>query len=388
MSGLVASAFLFVQTAPVEARPAICGKLERQLASAGKSSGGNSKFVKASAAQARQLQIARGQARSFGCGGGLFGGNNNTGACSRIKSTIRKMEANLSSLNSKARGGIPSSTSRSRILAALDANDCNRRDGLVKAVSVEKKRVEKRVQEDGLLTILFGGRKVERRIPVAIEDNSRRIIKERPSIQTVKVTNGREGSQNVSVATGNYRTVCVRTCDGYYFPVSYNSAQSKFGLDTKLCEQMCPGTEVALYVHRVPDEESEDMVSLSGRPYAELATAFKYREVGLGVTPGCSCRAQMQETAFVDEQAEDTPKSKRSKWVPLPTAKPVAMLDEETRMNTVGGLDAAAIRFLTDPKTATAQVAANSNVRVVGPAFLPDQAQAEAVQVPDLTTVR
>lgn len=383
----MAVVFLFAQSAPAEARPAICGKLERQLSSTSKSSGGNAKFAKAAAAQARQLQIARGQARSYGCNGGLFAGNSNPGACTRINSTIRRMESNLSSLKSKAGGGVPSQTGRLRILAALDANDCNKREDIVKTVSLEKKRVENKKSERGLLTILFGGNKVERRLPAAIEDGSHRIIKEKPSIQTVKVTNGRNGSQNFSVATGDYRTVCVRTCDGYYFPVSYNSAQSKFGLDTKLCQQMCPGTEVALYVHRVPDQESEDMVSLSGRPYAELATAFKYREVGLGVTPGCSCRAQQQE-AMLDEPVEATPKSKRSKWVPLPTAKPIAMLDEETRLNTIGGLDAGAIRLLTDPNIATAQVAADSTIRVVGPAFLPAQAQAEVVPVPARTSVR
>lgn len=300
------------------------------------------------------------------------------------------MEANLASLRSKAGGGVSASTGRSRILAALDANDCNKRDEIVRTVSAERKLPARKASEPGLLTILFGGNKVERRLPAAIDDgiikDSPSIKKFEPSIKKVKVTQGDGGSHIYSLGAGSYRTVCVRTCDGYYFPVSYNSSQSKFSLDTQLCEQMCPGTEVSLYVHRVPDQESEDMVSLSGKPYTELATAFKYRETGLGVTPGCSCRAQIQQ-ASVTEPALDDPKSKQSKWVPLPIARPIAMLDEETRLNNEGGLDAAAIRFLTDPKNDLA-ADANNNVRVVGPVFLPAQAQAEAAPIQDQTTVR
>ena len=76
------------------------------------------------------------------------------------------------------------------------------------------------------------------------------------------------------------------------------------------------------------------------------------------------------------------------KWVPLPTQKPVAAVDEETRLNTIGALDAKAVHYLTSSKISSETLSSQTNVRVVGPMFFPDQAQAEAAQVPDRTTVR
>jgi Protein of unknown function (DUF2865) len=37
-----------------------------------------------------------------------------------------------------------------------------------------------------------------------------------------------------------YRTLCVRTCDGYYFPISYSTQPSRFPDDERTCQAMCP----------------------------------------------------------------------------------------------------------------------------------------------------
>ena len=150
-----------MQTLPSDARPAICSKLERQLANAG-ASGGSAKFAKAAASQARQLQVARGQSRANGCVGGLFSKAAKTPACNRITSTIRKMEANLVSLRSKS-SGLSASTGRSRILAALSANDCNKLDAKVQQASAKRELPKAAKREQGFMTLLFGGQKVERR---------------------------------------------------------------------------------------------------------------------------------------------------------------------------------------------------------------------------------
>lgn len=391
---LAAVSLLFVQSVHSEAKPAICNKLERQLANSGSGNSSN-KFAKAADAQVRQLNIAKGQLRANGCSGGFLSGGSNTGACVRLRTTVAKMEANLSNLRSKAGGGVSSTTGRSRILASLEANGCNANDVRVTKVVAKKPAPVVRKQEAGFVTLLFGGKRVERRLPEPMERLSPgRVLSEKPfaSSSKIRVTNGSRGSEDFEV--GNYRTVCVRTCDGYYFPVSYSSSKSKFTLDAKLCQQMCPGTEVQLYYHQVPssnyqdvpEHESEDMVSVKGNAYSDLPTAFKYRHEGLGVTEGCSCRAAQPVT----EAAFDSPqgKSGKSKWVPHPAVKPVALLDEETRLNLIGKLDSEAIRGLTGMAGNSVALSARPNVRVVGPSFLPAQEQAEAAQVPDQTTIR
>ena len=394
--GILGLAIAATSSAPANARPAICNKLERQLASAG-STGNNAKFARAATAQAQQLQIARGQARSLGCNSGLFTSSANSQACKRINSTISKMQSNLASLKSKA-GGISPAAGRSRILAALEANDCNQRDAVVQPVSAKRELPKKPSKQTGLVTLLFGGQKVERRLPEPVSvDTALKKARSKGSIQNIRVTNGSDGGIDYNISYGNYRTLCVRTCDGYYFPVSYNSSNSKFSLDSKLCQQMCPGTEVSLYVHRVPDQEPEEMVSLTGEPYAKLETAFKYRQDGLGSVAGCTCHAQTQSVdAAQSADAKDLAASSLAdrKWIPYPAKKPSSMLDEETRLNEAGGLDAAAMRYLIDAKTPQAETLAaqklenQGNIRVVGPVYLPAQVQAEAGQVPDQTTVR
>src|SRR5207253_256550 len=93
---------------------------------------------------------------------------------------------------------------------------------------------------------------------------------------------------------GTYRTVCVRTCDGYYFPISYSTVPGKFADDEQLCHRLCPAAEVMLYSHRNPGEDVSRAVSISGRLYSDLPTAFSYRKQ---FTPACSCRVPGQSWA-------------------------------------------------------------------------------------------
>ena len=91
---------------------------------------------------------------------------------------------------------------------------------------------------------------------------------------------------------GTYRTLCVRLCDGYYFPISFSASRSRFERDAQACERSCPG-QAQLFVHPNPDGEVEDMVDLRGRPYRELKTAFLYRAQYM---PACRCKAEPWES--------------------------------------------------------------------------------------------
>ena len=85
------------------------------------------------------------------------------------------------------------------------------------------------------------------------------------------------------------RTVCVRTCDGFYWPISFSTTDDYVAQDAIRCHEMCPGTEVALFSYRNPGEEPEDMISLSGTPYRSMPYAFRFREE---VDMSCSCRTR------------------------------------------------------------------------------------------------
>ncbi len=85
---------------------------------------------------------------------------------------------------------------------------------------------------------------------------------------------------------GTYRTMCVRLCDGYYFPISFSATRDRLARDAKTCESSCGG-QARLFVYRNPGADVEDMVDLRGQPYRQLSTAFLYRTE---YVPQCRCK--------------------------------------------------------------------------------------------------
>jgi hypothetical protein len=102
---------------------------------------------------------------------------------------------------------------------------------------------------------------------------------------------------------GTFHTVCVRTCDGYYFPISYSTVPGRFADDQRTCQRLCPATEVSLYAFRNPGEDMNQAMSLNGQPYTALPTAFQYRKQ---FTPTCSCRRPGQSWADALKDADDS----------------------------------------------------------------------------------
>ena len=84
---------------------------------------------------------------------------------------------------------------------------------------------------------------------------------------------------------GEYRTLCVRSCDGYYFPLSWGVPQQDFPRDQAVCQSMYSSGEAELYFHRVPTEGSDAMVSITGKRYADQPFAFSFRQT---YSPQCA----------------------------------------------------------------------------------------------------
>jgi len=102
-------------------------------------------------------------------------------------------------------------------------------------------------------------------------------------------------------ARGVYRTLCVRTCDGYYFPISFSTTPGHFASDEQTCQARCPGAQTSLYVQPDPTGDPAEMVSLAGEPYAALPTAFQYRQ---SVDKACTCQASEGKNFSVIASAE------------------------------------------------------------------------------------
>lgn len=83
-----------------------------------------------------------------------------------------------------------------------------------------------------------------------------------------------------------YRTLCVRLCDGYYFPVSFATPHERLDGDARACESRC-GAEARLFIYANPGGDVAEMTDLKGVPYTELPTAFLYRTEYI---PSCKCQ--------------------------------------------------------------------------------------------------
>jgi hypothetical protein len=87
---------------------------------------------------------------------------------------------------------------------------------------------------------------------------------------------------------GTYRTLCVRLCDGFYFPVSSATTGSGLSRDADACSASC-GTEARLFYYPNAGGDVDSMVDLTGLAYSSLPNAFKYRKT---LVPECRCRPQ------------------------------------------------------------------------------------------------
>lgn len=87
-------------------------------------------------------------------------------------------------------------------------------------------------------------------------------------------------------ARGGAQVICVRTCDGGYFPMK-NLPEGRASADD-MCQALCPGTEAVAYSMPNGDDALKHAATVRGsRAYASLANAFKFQKA---FVPNCSCK--------------------------------------------------------------------------------------------------
>jgi len=266
------------QGAP-QANP-ICIRLEGQLAAVDRcASGGDPakeeqirRYQEAQTKQQAELDRVTMQAKRMGCeGSGFFSlFNGQSAQCGPVNNQIQQMRGNLDQittslerLRSGGIGGADRENQRRSVLTALAQNNC----GPQYAAAARG--------PGNFIDSLFGNN------------------------QTLPPP-----SADLGAPSGTFRTVCVRTCDGGYFPVSFATVPARFPEDENKCKALCPATEASLYAYRNPGEDINQAVSVNGQPYTALPNAFKFRTE---FNPTCACRAPGQTWSYalktIDEKA-------------------------------------------------------------------------------------
>jgi hypothetical protein len=258
----------------------ICIRLEGQLATIDRGGGSGDpameeqirRYQDAASRQQAELDRVTAQARRMGCDSSGFFSlfNGQSAQCGPVNNQIQQMRANLDQitmslerLRSGGLGGFDRENQRRSVLTALAQNNCG-------------PQYANAVRGPGnFLDNLFGNNNTATIAPPPAE---------------------------LGPQSGTYRTVCVRTCDGAYFPISFATVQARFGDDERTCKAQCPAAEATLFTYRNPGEDINQAVSINGQPYSSLPNAFKYRTE---YNPSCSCKPAGQTWAEALKSVDD-----------------------------------------------------------------------------------
>lgn len=85
---------------------------------------------------------------------------------------------------------------------------------------------------------------------------------------------------------GAYRAVCVRLCDGFYWPISNSVPGGSLHRAARHCASSCDG-EARLFYQSSASSEPDTLVDLAGRRYRDLPNALLYRKK---LIDGCTCK--------------------------------------------------------------------------------------------------
>jgi hypothetical protein len=123
-----------------------------------------------------------------------------------------------------------------------------------------------------------------------------------PSANEIEVPGGVDGFGGAEPGQpgGSGKPVCVRLCDGYFFPLA--SLGNRGSVDTgQMCQAQCPGAETEAFSMGAGDD-IEHAVGEGGKSYMELENALRYQKA---TVPGCSCRKTDQSWGQALKPAED-----------------------------------------------------------------------------------
>lgn len=269
---LAAAAFFLAGGVAVAQSPE-CQRYRAELAAMDRGGGGIDPGL-AAQAQGQRNEISRLLAyqRSIGCDRGplnFFSGPA-PAECGPIARQIQQMEANYGRLVAQARESGGGDMRRRQLQAAVQ-----------QACAVDGPR--------GFFETLFGPPRGQ---PVQPE-----IMEEVPNAPQDRPLGGR-------------RLVCVKTCDGSFFPLS-NSPGGREGAD-EMCQALCPGTETVAFATSGGEESLSYAVSLKGQAYTNLANAFKFRKT---FDESCACKKDNESWATVLRRAEGMLDQKRGDMI-------------------------------------------------------------------------
>lgn len=119
--------------------------------------------------------------------------------------------------------------------------------------------------------------------------------------------------QRAPSPAATFRTICVRLCDGFYFPISFQTTRKGLEVDAGRCKAKC-GSGAQLFFHANPGGDVASARSFTGLQYESLPNAFRHLKARV---PNCGCAPdpwsaseQERHRGYVEaERAQDAAKA-------------------------------------------------------------------------------
>ena len=248
-----------------------CNRLQQQIATLPSASDPSAAARYRASIQTQQIELDRSvaQSRAMGCGRRqiLIFGDAPPPQCGPLDTRIQRLQLGLDQL-------------QGQLDRADQGNDAQRRDLMARYQSACVNRAAAPAQSKNLFDVLFGNNTT----PRGSLDNNRDNL---PAEGEIAI--GNSGN-----TPGTTKAVCVRTCDGGFFPVSYNASPDKADRLTELCHAQCPNTETIVFFNS-DGAEIDKATGVDGRPYTTLANAGRFK-----TKFDATCTCKRPEQSWVD----------------------------------------------------------------------------------------
>lgn len=176
--------------------------------------------------------------------------------------------------------------------------------------------------------------------------------------------------------TAGSKAVCVKTCDGGFFPISYTASHADFQELQAQCSALCPNVQTELYTYP-GSGDIDQSVSADGKPYSALPKADAFRKA---YDPACTCKPPHQSWAEALSGAEQLSHAAKTDIIVTPEKS-----DQMARVPTPNATAAAAAKpgaksgAKSDPKGKTPPAGQGASA--------PGAAQGQAATTDDQTAI-
>ena len=236
-----------------------CNRLQQQIVALGPTGSADparaQQFRDAAQRQSAELDRTVAYSNSIGCGRRQFlFFDDSPRECTAIGQQIARMRSNLAQLRQDA--------------AQAGGDDATRRELVARFDSACRGQPQQR-NTGGFFDNLFGRSTPSNAMDIPLEGDP--LAPEEP------------GSGSLAV--------CVRSCDGGFFPVSYSANRTRYQELGELCQAMCPNVETQLFTMAFGREVEQSVSAADGRPYSALPNAGRFRTK---YDPACTCKKAEQ----------------------------------------------------------------------------------------------